>query len=631
MPSFSLATRPWIDVRDLSGERHTLSGAAVLDRADHLVLDIADPLQHAAVVRFLVTVAIAAGLAPALADEYALRCAQAGAVDWAKAAVWLEERAADFDLFHPERPLFQDASLHELARSCTLPAHYLDHTSAAAMGRPLLGDHRHLNALLAPLAPAKAALLLLSQQMWAVGGRMRCSDADYGPGSNYASHATATGALVWLPHGTLATVLSWRTVPLTELGMANWTYRPRGQVKERLMPFGELDALTWLPRRTLLCAGPDGHVARAYFAQGWHRAPFDVDQAGVVDLVSSSTGKRQSADCLDSPDDLVPLVERWWNAPEGSLPALMRQAARQKGCPVPPVRVCGLAADRKKLLNIRDVTVPAGLLTDPAAADAAAFLTRARHRTRKLPAHLPDLCGNGLLSDPAFRSADEAARARLTARAFRITTSGAAATALTRAQLHRALAPAQKDIDVSLFVTANSTAPSEQSPGSQLEKRLHGIRHSDHGRALLGDLRRWAAAPTPANPAVEAITRNLPAGHRDPAMITAALYAIHSQHQASPYGRTPLPRLMRAFGSGTAFGPRHQPTDTQMRYLLATARPRLLLPTLANLVRYAASHHMTPSWSALADDLTLWSPAIREKWAALFYTSQPLNEIGTPA
>ncbi|MFE9558852.1 type I-E CRISPR-associated protein Cse1/CasA [Streptomyces sp. NPDC006703] len=625
--SFSLGRDPWLPVRDLAGIRELVSGPEALGRAEQLVLDIADPLQSAAVLRFLTAVAYAAGLAPADPGEYAWRCVEAASTNWSKAGAWLEEHAEGTALFHPERPLYQDASLHQVKVKCTVPVHYLDLTAAAALGRPLLADHRHLHVRLPALPPDRAARLLLTQQMWAVGGRLRASGADYGPGSNYGSQAPACGGLVWQPHGTLATQLAWRTIPVTELDEANWTHRPRGTATQPPAPLGELDALTWLPRRILLLPTPDGLVERAHCVQGWKRTTEEPGQPGTADRIFTATGKKLPATAPLTPLDTVSLVERWWHAGPGTLPHLIRDACALTGCAPPAMRAVGLATDKKKVLVLRDVPLPSEVLAAPAAGEAAAWIAALRWKTRSSAGAWEDGCGTTLLTDPAFLEGDQAERARLAARAFRIHAALPQQRAAARADFHRALTP-KGSPPMSLFVTADSLDPTEATPGQLLERRLHGIRAGEHGRGLMNSLRLWAASPTPANQAVDTITRSLTAEQRDPAMITAALYAVHAQHHAPPYGNAPLPRLMRAFGSGTSYGPRHPQTETLMQHMLAATRPRLLLPALTTLVRYAAAHDMTPAWAALADDLTAWSPATRERWAALFYTSQPLTEIG---
>ncbi|MDJ0386014.1 type I-E CRISPR-associated protein Cse1/CasA [Streptomyces sp. G-G2] len=628
--TFSLARERWVPVRELGGERSLVSGCQALEGAERFVLDVSDPLEYAAVVRFLAAVLSACGLGAASEEEYRLRCVGSVRVNWDRASRWLAEHADDVDILHPQRPLFQDHALRALSRVHALPVRYLDHTAAGALGRPLLGDHRHLYADLPALEPARAAVLLLTQQMWAIGGRLRCSDATYGTGSNYASGTAACGRLLWLPDGTLADALNWRAVPVSDPCVPNWTYRVRGGPKERLEPAGELDALTWMSRRVLLIGDGEGRIERAHYAQGWHRAPVAPDTPGGAEIVFTGGGKALPCSALATPEDLVPIVDRWWQAAEGSLPAQIRDVIRQTGCSAPLMRVVGIATDQKKVLHLRDTRVPADLLTDERAAGAAELLNSLRFAMRQRDVHLGDLAGSFLLTDPNFRAADERERARLAARAHRFRAPSPGGKAADRQFLYRFLTACvrEKEPDVtSLFITADTPAPSELTPGQMLEKRLHGIRAGVHSRGLLGQMRLWAGAPNTPNQASEVVTRDLPADYRPAAVWTAALYATHAQMYFSSFGRTPLPRLMRAFGSGKSFGPQHGPTETQMKHLLATSRPALLLPTLTNLVRYAAAHEMTPSWSALADDLSTWNAATRDRWAAMFYTSQPLTEL----
>ncbi|MFF9011072.1 type I-E CRISPR-associated protein Cse1/CasA [Streptomyces goshikiensis] len=628
--TFSLAHGRWVPVREPGGERSVVSGCQALEGAERFVLDVTDPLEYAAVVRFLAAVLSASGLAPTSEEAYGLRCVGSVSVDWARAARWLAEHADDVDILHPQRPLFQDHALRAVPRVHGLPVRYLDHTAAGALGRPLLGDHRHLHADLTALAPARAAVLLLTQQMWAIGGRLRCSDAVYGAGSNYASGAAACGRLLWLPDGTLADALNWRAVPVGDSSVPNWTYRVRGGPKERLEPAGELDALTWMPRRVLLIGDGEGRVERAHYAQGWHRAPVGPDTPGGAEVVFTSGGKALPCSALATPEDLVPVVDRWWQAGEGSLPARIRAVMRQTGCPAPLMRVVGIATDQKKVLHLRDIRVPADLLTDEQAAGAAELLSSLRFTMRKRDVHLGDLAGAFLLADPHFLAAGERERGRLAARAYRFHAPSPGGKAADRQFLYRFLTARVREKEpgvTSLFITADTHAPSELTPGQKLEKRLHGIRAGERSRGLLGQMRLWAGAPNTPNQASEVVTRDLPAGYRAAAVWTAALYATHAQMHRASSSRTPLPRLMRAFGSGKSFGPQHGPTETQMKHLLATSRPALLLPTLTNLVRYAAAHEMTPSWSALTDDLSMWNAATRDRWAAMFYTSQPLAEL----
>ncbi|MFI8811469.1 MULTISPECIES: hypothetical protein [unclassified Streptomyces] len=70
---------------------------------------------------------------------------------------------------------------------------YLDVT--AAVRRPLLSDHRHLHASV-PVSAARAAGLILVQQMWCMSGRITGNESVYGKGSTFGSRSPACGGLV---------------------------------------------------------------------------------------------------------------------------------------------------------------------------------------------------------------------------------------------------------------------------------------------------------------------------------------------------------------------------------------------------------------------------------------------------
>jgi hypothetical protein len=262
--SWSVAHQPWIDVLDESGRPHLLSAAQAIEQADRVYLASPDPLLRAASMRLLLAFAYAAGCAPGSFEAYLVQVT--AGLDLIPLQQWLREHAAELDLFCPDRPLFQDASLHSIADvpGARLPVTRLDHSSANS--RPMLSDMRHA---LVPVAvpPATAFQWLLIQQMWGAGGMIPVSDTVYGPHSIRAHFASATGGVVWWPAGTVAEMLAWRLIPVDGgPGPAQWTYRPRGQAGTASAPLGELDGLLWHNRRALLLAEPDGTVREVLFA-----------------------------------------------------------------------------------------------------------------------------------------------------------------------------------------------------------------------------------------------------------------------------------------------------------------------------------------------------------------------------
>ncbi|MFJ2625429.1 type I-E CRISPR-associated protein Cse1/CasA [Streptomyces sp. NPDC087532] len=619
-PSASLAVLPFIEAMYPSGRRALLSLTQVLEQAGRVRLAATDPLLWAATARLLAAVAYAAGCGPSGQREYRhqVRCG----IDLEPAVCWVGDHAADLDLFHPNRPLFQDGSLHAAADDrpdAGIEVLYLDLT--AAIRRPLLSDHRHLYAS-TPVSAARAAGLLLVQQMWCLGGRISASDAVYGKGSNFGRRSDACGGLVIQPDGTVAQMLAWRLTPLPDpgLGTAHWTYTPRqasaaqGTAGEGgLVPDGEADALTWHPRRILLLPRADGTVARTMFAQGW-AASTQTDpltaRPGCRDLLTTAAGARLSAEAVTSEEDAAPLLHSWWTAPEDSWAKTARRAAEAANCQPPDVRVTGLTVIRnKKIVNTRHVFLPGSLLGDARGKKAAACVMRARHRaTDTTPGF-----GSAYLFKETFMLASDEERARA---------------------LHGDL---DLDLDDSLFTTADTPYRPEESescdPVDVLTRKLGSWARSRHTRGLIAHLAAWAVQPSVTNPAYSSVTRIVPDDMHQAGMLTAALFAVHrrASRAENPYGNAPLARLMRAFGTGHRRGPRHQPTRAAMTLILDAPCLEDLRPLLLHQIQFAAARRMTPDWTSLMHDLANWGPDIQERWQTQFYTSQPLPPRHQPA
>ncbi|MFJ5726394.1 type I-E CRISPR-associated protein Cse1/CasA [Streptomyces sp. NPDC093149] len=623
-PTASLAVLPFIEAVYPSGRHALLSLTQVLEQAGRVRLATTDPLLWAATARLLTAVAYAAGCGPSGRQEYWHQVRHG--IDLEPAVCWVGDRAADLDLFHPNRPLFQDGSLHAAASDrpdAGIEVLYLDLT--AAIRRPLLSDHRHLYAS-TPVSSACAAGLLLVQQMWCLGGRISASDAVYGKGSNFGRRSDACGGLVIQPDGTVAQMLAWRLMPLPApgLGTAHWTYTPRpasataqataGQ--DGLVPDGEADALTWHPRRILLLPRADGTVARTMFAQGWaagtQAAPLITTRPGCRDLLTTAAGTRLSAEAVTSEEDAAPLLHSWWTAPEDSWAHVARRAAEAIGCQPPDVRVTGLAVIRnKKIVNTRHVLLPGSLLADARGKKAAACVMTTRHRA----ADTAPGFGSAYLFKEAFMHASDEERA-----------------SALRGDLDLDL-----DLDDSLFTTADTPyRPAESEscdPVDVLTRKLGSWARSPHTRGVIAHLAAWAVEPSMTNPAYSSVTRIVPDDMHQPGMLTAALFAAHrrASRAENPYGNAPLARLMRAFGTGHHRGPRHQPTRAAMTLILGASCLGDLRPLLLQQIRFAAARRMTPDWTSLMHDLANWGPDIQERWQTQFYTSQPLPPRRQPA
>ncbi|MFJ6437795.1 type I-E CRISPR-associated protein Cse1/CasA [Streptomyces sp. NPDC091416] len=602
-PSASLAELPFIEAVYPSGELVLLSLAQVLEQGDRVRLVTTDPLLWAATVRLLLAVTYAAGSAPSGEQQY--RDQVLHGLDLGPAARWVRNHAHGLDLFEPDKPLFQDGSLHAVADrqpGAAVPVLYLDVT--AAIRRPLLSDHRHLHASV-PVSAACAARLLLVQQMWSMSGRISASDAIYGKGSTFGSRSQVCGGLVIQPDGTVEQVLSWRLIPLHGgPGTAHWTYTSRPAPRRGQVPDGESDALTWHHRRILLLARDDGTVARVLFAQGRsigkETAPL-TDRPGCRDLLTTESGALLPARAVTGEEDIAPLLQSWWTAPEGSWAHTARRTAEALGCQPPDVRVTGLTVNHKKIDNVRHVFLPGSLLADFRGKGAAAHVMNTRAQA----------AGAG----PGFGST------HLQRETF-MRSSGTERTAALLGDL------APDDLD--LFVTADTlhrpgTAETDD-PVDVLTRKLGSWARSHRTRALMAALAVWAAEPSPANWAFSSVTRLVPEDLHEAAMLTAALFAAHRRAASSApmYGSAPIARLMRASGTGCHRGPGHRPTRASMTLALAAQSLEDLRPPLLHLIRDAASSSMTPDWTHLLHDLANWGPAVRQKWQAQFYTNSPL-------
>ncbi len=257
VPSFDLIDQPWIPVVD-GGRSRLVSLADALAHAheiDGLALD--DPLQAVAVFRqVLLPVVLDALGAPTGSDEWAERW-RAGALDAARIGDYLTRHRSHFDLFHPERPFAQVASLEALSGEHK-PASLLLPSVATGNNVPLFSAFTEIDA--PALTPAEAARALLSTHCWDTAAIKSgaVGDSKAKKGKTTGNPTGPLGRLgVVVPLGrTLAESLvlnepilaqglrpadrpQWRAEPLT----AEWQQRPA---------VGLLDLLTWQARRIRL-------------------------------------------------------------------------------------------------------------------------------------------------------------------------------------------------------------------------------------------------------------------------------------------------------------------------------------------------------------------------------------------
>lgn len=415
--SWSVAHQPWIDVLDESGRPHQLSAAQTVGQAHRVYLASPNPLLRAATMRLLLAFAYAAGCAPAAFEQYLAQVTTG--LDLAPLQQWLRDHALELDLFSPDKPLFQDAALRDIAdvAEARLPVSRLDHSSATS--RPILSDMRHA---LVPITvpPATAFRWLLLQQMWGAGGSIPITTTVYGPHSVRAHFASAAGGVVWWPGGTVAEMLAWRLIPADSgPGAAHWTYRPRGEPGTSSEPVSELDGLTWHNRRALFLPEADGTVKEVLFAQGWFRTKdtgHAALQPGARDRVATRHGALMSTEAITGNTDIAPLIAHWWQAPEGSWPHAVRAATAVCGL-APDVTAAGLHLQAQSKIAFRTaIHLPGHLLADPRSGTVASGVLRFRYavheaRTPRRPdlnIVLPPNFGCELLHQETYLNADQA-------------------------------------------------------------------------------------------------------------------------------------------------------------------------------------------------------------------------------
>jgi CRISPR system Cascade subunit CasA len=286
VPSFDLLDEPWIPHTDAEGVataggiRHVLAHA-------HEIREIADPspVVTAALHRLLIAVLHAAYRGPRDAEAWA-SMRDAGRFSTEVLDGYLLPLRERFDLFHAERPFYQDGTL--------------DPTYAAVISRLALELASGNNATLfdhttdehAPaIDPAQAARLLVAQHVFALGGRITF-EAGQGKHGSAKAGPLVKAAMVLVTGGSLfETLLHNLHQYAPEEGVpcptaAHSTDRPAWErdAPPRPIdrsPLGYLDFLTWQSRRARLIpeltAGGEIEVGRVVLMKGeqlldgWHR------------------------------------------------------------------------------------------------------------------------------------------------------------------------------------------------------------------------------------------------------------------------------------------------------------------------------------------------------------------------
>ncbi len=290
-PSFSLIHEPWIPCITLAGERRELSLQDVLCHA-HELRELYDesPLVTAALHRLLLAV-LHRVFGPQDEDAWAnLWQVQ----QWPAEPLreYFEQWADRFDLFHPERPFYQqlDERVQDKDPKSVIN---LVHSSG---NNPTLFSHQN-ETQGACLTPSEAARLLITAQAFHVAGLsglpQKFTDSTCARGVLFLVEGeslfeTLTLNLIWYP--TPGDVLPCRPEDKPAWEMHD-PYRP-----DREIPFGYLDYLTWQSCRIMLL--PDENdkgetvVSQMRIAPALKLAPniydpmkhFRMDQAGPKPL-----------------------------------------------------------------------------------------------------------------------------------------------------------------------------------------------------------------------------------------------------------------------------------------------------------------------------------------------------------
>jgi CRISPR system Cascade subunit CasA len=383
--SFNLLDRPWIPCQDAQGAVSPSSIRNTLARAHQFrAITHESPLVGVSVLRLLLAI---------LHRVYGPRDPAAWAALWTAPSFdmvpldsYFQKWSARFDLFHPNRPFYQDASI---PASVAVPVSKLVHSSASG-NNPTLFDHS-FDADGATLPAPEAALQLLVQQVFAVGGLVT-EDRSI-PGSKSAEAAPTLKAILCAVagHNLFETLLLnlRRYDPLREIPFGNsgdipaWESSHPAQVRQR-PPAGWLDLLTWQSRRILLCPAGDSDapvVTRVVVMKGEHILPA-FSLAGRDSMI----GWHRLADPRPGADPWIPVSIRegkaiWRDAhtlfgefaEHSSRPPILNWLGELADVVLQEDRryvldVAGLCSDRAKLFSwhAEHLPLPASFLTRPA-------------------------------------------------------------------------------------------------------------------------------------------------------------------------------------------------------------------------------------------------------------------------
>lgn len=260
MPTFRLDQQPWIPVVGMDGCERELSLTQIFEQASSIATLSGNPLEVAAILRFLLAIAHLTETPPNLArwgelwrdrNSFTQRC-----------ATYVREQGDLWDLFHPHRPFLQDKRL--LGEVTPEPV------EPTFLSRGKLGTDAfvsHLSAADIALKPAAAARTLLVTHAFAVGGTgtpnphlpKRAGNVD----DKYSKNSLLAQSLVaFLDDSPLDRLLHLNLLASAKVNMPGWRF-PHATTAAPVSCKCLADRYTRPAASILLHPNDDGSVPRA--------------------------------------------------------------------------------------------------------------------------------------------------------------------------------------------------------------------------------------------------------------------------------------------------------------------------------------------------------------------------------
>lgn len=290
MATYDLLIQPWIPCA-FPGERmpRPLSLRSVLAQAHEIdELAVQSPLVYAALHRLLLAVLHRSLHGPANYKEWA-KLWRRGRFDVVVLDRYFREVGGRFDLFHPVFPWYQTGNMPAAYRSKPVRAlghQYLAFGATAMVHINVADRHRQPSGDIDPgttISPAHAALLLATFGTFCLGGLLSRMPGE----SQSARGGPLTKSAVCIIKGrNLFQTLMLNLCPTYEYQVTDRPAWERGGTSNgQRIPDGQVDWLTWQPRRVCLLPEFEGGKLRVRYvqiAQGWDVPPRAWDWETMV-------------------------------------------------------------------------------------------------------------------------------------------------------------------------------------------------------------------------------------------------------------------------------------------------------------------------------------------------------------